>query len=208
MIDKDQVPAEKRGAILEAARGIFLASGIEGARMDDVAKRASIARPNLYRYFSSKDELVRLLVIDEVSATNRQRLEKMVISGPVGEILVESLVAGAARVQGDTLLAIAFTEGMSGVIADLISHDEDLLAAELDYWRPILAHGRARAEIADDLSDARIVRWFMTNHYFFAIRSVLFPNGPRSWVTDFVVPAVLAPGVRRSHLRTHESDQP
>ena len=57
-------------AILEAAATVFAAHG-EGASMADVATGAGIGRATLYRYFSSREELLRALsaaAVEETSA--------------------------------------------------------------------------------------------------------------------------------------------
>ncbi|WP_009760419.1 TetR/AcrR family transcriptional regulator [Rhodococcus sp. JVH1] len=188
------MPHGKRAVILDAARDVFGERGINGTRMDDVADRAGIARPNLYRYFPSKDELIKRVVIAEVAKINAERRQRLPVEGSVRELIVESLAEGVERTDRDMLLAVAFADDTVGVTAELVATDDQLLGVELEYWRPILAHGRARGEIADHLSDEKIVRWFMTNHYFFMTSSTLFPADLRPWISDFIVPAVLQHG--------------
>ncbi len=46
-----------RRKILDAARAVFFEEGFEKANLDEVARRASIAKGTIYRYFESKAEL-------------------------------------------------------------------------------------------------------------------------------------------------------
>src|ERR1043165_6215764 len=55
-------PEERRAAILAAALEEFTARGYEGARLDDVAKRAGIAKGTIYLYFADKETLFQELV--------------------------------------------------------------------------------------------------------------------------------------------------
>jgi AcrR family transcriptional regulator len=48
---------ERRRAILEAARWCFLNFGYAKTTFDDIARRASISRPLIYRKFKNKEEL-------------------------------------------------------------------------------------------------------------------------------------------------------
>ncbi len=48
---------ESRRRILEAARGVFFETGFEAANLDEVARRAGVAKGTIYRYFESKAEL-------------------------------------------------------------------------------------------------------------------------------------------------------
>ena len=48
---------ERRESILEAARGEFAARGLHGASTDEIARRAGISQPYLFRLFGTKKEL-------------------------------------------------------------------------------------------------------------------------------------------------------
>ena len=52
-------PEERRAAILSAALDEFTARGFEGARLDDVAKRAGVAKGTIYLYFADKERCSR-----------------------------------------------------------------------------------------------------------------------------------------------------
>src|SRR5438128_2487578 len=59
---RTQAAEERRSAILAAALEEFTARGYEGARLDDVAKRAGIAKGTIYLYFADKETLFQELV--------------------------------------------------------------------------------------------------------------------------------------------------
>jgi TetR/AcrR family transcriptional regulator, mexJK operon transcriptional repressor len=54
--------AEKREAILEAARPIFLREGWSGASLERVAAESGISKMTIYRHFRSKEELFEALI--------------------------------------------------------------------------------------------------------------------------------------------------
>ena len=54
--------AARREAILEAALDEFSARGFAGARLEDVAKRAGVAKGTIYLYFADKEALFQELV--------------------------------------------------------------------------------------------------------------------------------------------------
>ena len=54
----------RRRAILDAALAVFAEQGFNGARMEDVARRAGIAKGTLYLYFTDKTALFGGLVRD------------------------------------------------------------------------------------------------------------------------------------------------
>ena len=55
---------ERRDAILSAALAEFSARGFEATRLDDVAKRAKIAKGTIYLYFRDKESLFQELIRD------------------------------------------------------------------------------------------------------------------------------------------------
>ena len=59
---RDTRSAARREAILAAALDEFSASGFEAARLDDVAKRAGIAKGTIYLYFRDKETLFQELI--------------------------------------------------------------------------------------------------------------------------------------------------
>src|SRR5215217_8897404 len=60
-------PEARRTAILAAALDEFTARGYEGARLDDVAKRAGVAKGTIYLYFADKETLFRELIHMELT---------------------------------------------------------------------------------------------------------------------------------------------
>ena len=60
--DRDTRGAGRREAILSAALDEFSARGFEATRLDDVAKRAGIAKGTIYLYFRDKESLFQELV--------------------------------------------------------------------------------------------------------------------------------------------------
>lgn len=59
--------AARREAILAAALDEFAERGFEGARLDDVARRAGIAKGTIYLYFSDKESLFQELIRSALS---------------------------------------------------------------------------------------------------------------------------------------------
>src|SRR5215204_753673 len=60
-------PAGKRELILGAALQEFSARGFAAARLDDVARRAGVAKGTIYLYFRDKETLFQELVRAELS---------------------------------------------------------------------------------------------------------------------------------------------
>lgn len=63
--------AERRQAIVEAAMEEFIARGFAATRLDDIAKRAGVAKGTIYLHFKDKEsmfeELVRIVIVPVVA---------------------------------------------------------------------------------------------------------------------------------------------
>jgi AcrR family transcriptional regulator len=57
---------ERRSAIIEAARDIFLSRGLASTRTRDIADAAGVTESLLYRYFNSKEEIFAGAVLDQL----------------------------------------------------------------------------------------------------------------------------------------------
>ena len=66
---KHQSEQDRRGQILRAARSVFIEKGFLAARVEDVAKRASLSKGAVYFYYTSKRELFISLVREEQENT-------------------------------------------------------------------------------------------------------------------------------------------
>ena len=62
---------ERREAILAAALDEFSSRGFEAARLDDVARRAGVAKGTIYLYFRDKESLFQELISDNADAFGR-----------------------------------------------------------------------------------------------------------------------------------------
>ena len=54
---KEREKQARQDAILEAAREIFFAKGLDQATIDDIAEKAELSKGTIYLYFKSKEEL-------------------------------------------------------------------------------------------------------------------------------------------------------
>jgi AcrR family transcriptional regulator len=59
---RDQNRRERTQAILDAGLSLFLEHGLDAVTIDDITKRAGIAKGGFYRYFDDKAELVKAII--------------------------------------------------------------------------------------------------------------------------------------------------
>lgn len=116
--------AERRTALVAAARRVFLAVGLTGARTRDIALEAGVNEALIYQHFSSKQELFEAAVVDPlknvveaIRVAGEQALPRYGASGAVQYELtrtyIEQLVSMFIEV-GPALGVVLFSDRTRG----------------------------------------------------------------------------------------------
>src|SRR5256885_8893767 len=84
-------PAATRKKLLAAARRKFAASGLAGARVDEIAARAGVNKQLVYHYFGDKDALY-LAVLEWVYEEIRAQERKLNLEGLPPEQAIKKLI--------------------------------------------------------------------------------------------------------------------
>ena len=96
----------KRRQIMDGARSVFLATGFDGASMNDIARAAGVSKGTLYSYFGSKDDLFDAIIRAEF-AQAAERLCTFRREGDVRDMLIDFGVRLIARMAEPNVLALA-----------------------------------------------------------------------------------------------------
>jgi AcrR family transcriptional regulator len=138
--------AERRTAIVEAAMDEFIARGFAATRLDDVAKRAGVAKGTLYLHFKDKEsmfeELIRTAIVPLIG--------RMHAPPPIGGS-VRDAVEGFARA---FIQEVASTR--RGDIVRLIVAEGPRFPSIADfYYREVVSRGLAGMRALIELGIAR-----------------------------------------------------
>lgn len=147
-----QPPEERRAAILDAALEEFTARGFEGARLDDVAKRAGVAKGTIYLYFADKETLFQELVRSMVSPVIGTLEQLRTVDIPA-RMLIEALLTTFVRevyaTRRKDIVRLILSEGPRFPSIAEFYHRE-VIARVLAIVRPILQRAVDRGELPDD----------------------------------------------------------
>ena len=77
----DDAKDERRQALLAAALEVFVEKGFAAARMDDIARAASLSKGTVYLYFSSKEDLFEA-ILRKVALPNVEHMEGLMRDAP------------------------------------------------------------------------------------------------------------------------------
>jgi AcrR family transcriptional regulator len=144
---------ERREAILAAALDEFSAQGFAAARLDDVAKRAGVAKGTIYLYFRDKEalfqELVRSLltpVVGSVEALRDADIPMHVLADRMVDLFVNDIFGTRRR----DVIRLMITEGRRFPKLAEFYHRE-VLSRVMGAMRMLLARAAARGEVPDTL---------------------------------------------------------
>lgn len=128
--------ADSERAILRAALDLFIARGVEGSSIEQIAKRAGVGKPTIYRRWSSKEELIAVametLIAEEVGWATPEAVD---IESPYA--LVEAAIESAAV----TTTTPYYRAMVARVFGSAVSHPS-LMAV---YWNRYILPRRALA---------------------------------------------------------------
>src|SRR5438445_4850894 len=141
--------AERRAAIVEAAMEEFISRGFAATRLDDIAKRAGVAKGTIYLHFKDKEsmfeELVRTVIVPVVTRLTA-------LPPPAGSVrdLVEAFasnflkeVIGTRR--GDLVRLIVAEGPRFPSVADF--YYREVVSRGISAMRALIELGIARGEI-------------------------------------------------------------
>ena len=113
-------PEARPAEILAAALEVFAERGFQGARLEEVAKRAGVSKGALYLYFETKADLFRAVVVDAISP-NIERVKAVAAADlPLEQVVRMALPMLARQVVSDRRI----TGVVKLVIAESRNHPE------------------------------------------------------------------------------------
>jgi AcrR family transcriptional regulator len=143
---------ERRDDIIAAALEEFSTSGFAATRLDDVARRAGVAKGTIYLYFRDKEtlfqELVRVMVHPLVGAITTAPLQDVPIRA-VLEMIVEVFVTEILGTRRKDVLRLIIAEGPRfPKLAEF--YYREVIARVLPILRARLALAVERGELPND----------------------------------------------------------
>jgi AcrR family transcriptional regulator len=144
--------AERRAAILKAALDEFSERGFAAARLDDVARRAGVAKGTIYLHFNDKEALFQELVRFQIGPVVGALETALVSDLPLAVIVERALDIFVREIYGThrkQVLRLIISEGPRfPALAEF--YYREVLAHILKAVRARLARAVERGEIAGD----------------------------------------------------------
>ena len=143
-------PEARPAEILAAALEVFAERGFQGARLEEVAKRAGVSKGALYLYFETKADLFRAVVVDAISP-NIERVKAVAAADlPLEQVVRMALPMLARQVVSDRRI----TGVVKLVIAESRNHPElasiwreSVVEPGVQLMSGLIAAAQARGEV-------------------------------------------------------------
>ena len=131
--------AERREQLIEIARGLFAARGVEGTSVEEIAAKAGVSKPVVYEHFGGKEGLYAVVVDREMRHLLDAVTGALTSAGPPRVLLEKAALALLDYIEQSTdgfrILVrdsppAQPTGTFASLISDATSQVEHLLAAE------------------------------------------------------------------------------
>ena len=146
---------ERREAILSAALDEFSIRGFEAARLDDVARRAGVAKGTIYLYFRDKESLFQELIrtmLTPLVGTIEAMGEADVPIALLADRIVDLFVREVYGTRRKDVIRLMITEGRRfPKLAEF--YYREVLSRVIGAVRALLRRDAARGEIPEGLAD-------------------------------------------------------
>src|SRR6516165_5378979 len=147
--------AARREAVLSAALDEFSSRGFEAARLDDVARRAGVAKGTIYLYFRDKESLFQELIrtmLAPLVGTIEAMGEADVPIALLADRIVDLFVREVYGTRRKDVIRLMITEGRRfPKLAEF--YYREVLSRVIGAVRALLRRAAARGEIPEGLAD-------------------------------------------------------
>lgn len=183
----------RRRQILEGAARCFARNGFHATSMQDVLREADLSAGAVYRYFSSKEELIAAIVT-EVLDTVREAFEEAARQSPpdppdvlIGDVMGrvlrgEYVRVAASGVEVPRLLIQVWTETLRNEsLAALLRTGYDTVRVA---WVGVVEAYQAAGLMRDDVPAEHVARTMIATVQGFAAQQALFGEAPVEVIQD------------------------
>jgi AcrR family transcriptional regulator len=199
---------EVRKRIIAVARQCFAKYGPRRTTMEDVAAATGIARPALYRYVSSRDEIIESVILQRVEELAEDFRSMFDATTSFAEAFVEVSMAAvnAARLDPELQALFQTTTG-SRIITVMAGPNTGFHDFVKTFFTDAFAAARKSGELRSDVSDDAMVEWIRGVYMMMILREDLDAEREREMVMNFLLPS-LTPGAHAIDLTEHTNRTP
>jgi AcrR family transcriptional regulator len=193
-----------RDRILEVAPAVLRRFTLSKFSMEDVAKAAGLARQTIYKHFSSKDDLLIAMFIEEMKVNHAPTLTPLVRAKPTADALLDLLMAELRLARGYALFADVLDPAVAPRMAELVFGSEKMAAVRQEIWFPVLRRYAEAGVLRPDLDHADAIRWMTYQEFWFLTHPTALTEDEDEltrYVRQFIIAAMISPAAAESSRR-------
>lgn len=187
-------PGEATRALLRAAEGCFTEFGVRRTTMDDVARRAGVSRPTVYRYFRDRDALVLAVIARRTRAFSSPAREFIEAQPTFAAQIVEGVTFVIEAGRADPLTHALLRPDSPGSGREVITASQLSREIAAEVWAPILAEAQRAGAMRADLDIDEVCAWIAAVELLIVGWEEVYglpADGVRGLVERFVLPGLL-----------------
>lgn len=143
--------------ILRAAYDCFEQYGIGKTTIENIASRAKVSRPTVYKYYPSKDAILDEISVRETWRVNSEVRRRLVRSDDFADFLSDTLLL-VIRLANENIYIRRMVESIE-FQESVISPSSLMQQLQRTWWANLFEQARARGEIATDLKIDECIYW-------------------------------------------------
>lgn len=143
--------------ILRAAYDCFEQYGIGKTTIENIASRAKVSRPTVYKYYPSKDAILDEISVRETWRVNSEVRRRLVRSDDFADFLSDTLLL-VIRLANENIYIRRMVESIE-FQESVISPSSLMQQLQRTWWANLFEQARARGEIATDLEIDEVIYW-------------------------------------------------
>ncbi len=146
--------------ILEAATHRLYQVGLSGFRIDDLVDDLGLTRQTFYRYFKTKHDLIKDIIVAHGKALSHVVFTTLVEQGlPFREFLAEGVIVSVERVKNDSNLHQLLGNDLQLAIGIMITHFKTMEDELFPIVEPFVLDAQAQGIVKPDVTTRDIMRW-------------------------------------------------
>ena len=151
----DETSTQER--ILRAAYDCFEQYGIGNTTIENIAAKAKVSRPTVYKYYASKEAILDEISVRETWRVNSEVRRRLVRSDKFADFLTDTLLLVVRLATENvyirrTVESIEFQESV-------IAPSSLMQQLQRTWWTNLFEQAMQRGEIASDLAVDEIIYW-------------------------------------------------
>ena len=179
--------------IIRAAYECFDRYGVSKTTIEDIAKRAILSRPSVYKYFSGKDDIVARICLDEAMKVNAEVRKRLVRTDKFDVMFTEAVLLVVKIGYENPYFRRTIEDSQYQANA----HDSSSVAYRIhrELWRKTLEHAAATGELASDITIDDVIIWLNLSQHMLLSRIDLFKESDeklRHFIRRFIAAPLLS----------------